>query len=57
MPAKAGIQSVLFHLKFLDSRFRGNDEKKAFPGFLPEHQVFNGFICSDFLAQLHPVVN
>ncbi len=27
IPAKAGIQSVCNLLKFLDSRFRGNDEK------------------------------
>ena len=27
IPAKAGIQSVCNLLKFLNSRFRGNDEK------------------------------
>ncbi len=30
IPAKAGIQSVLIHLKFPDSRFHGNDESNFF---------------------------
>jgi ribosomal protein L11 methyltransferase len=32
IPAKAGIQSVVIHLKFLDSRFRGNDESNLCSG-------------------------
>jgi hypothetical protein len=33
MPAKAGIQSLVKSLKFLDSLLRGNDKKRASPAF------------------------